>query len=604
MGFFSPSGSKNRYLGIWFKKVQVQNVLWVANRGRPLEDSSGVLKFSETGNLIVVGKAGVVVWSFVIRDENRNQSSGASYLWQSFDEPGDTLIAGMRLGVNKKTGATRHLTSWKSTADPSPGNFTMRMNIRNLPHVVLLEGNTVRWNSGPWNGVTFSGLPDINSTDMFLADYLRDTTGGCVRKVKLQCGGDGFLQLQGMKMPDTKNSTVKMNMTLEECHESCLNDCSCTANSSAYVRNTGTGCVTWFGDLMDIRIVANGQEDLYIRVPGSVLAKSVKGKSKRNAALVASAIVVFSLFLGALCGLIKLILIAYLLKVPSLVTDKGKKHIDVSIAVEDSELPLMEYKTIVSATKNFSLRNKNLVRLLGCCNHGEERMLIYEFMENSSLDRFIFDQEIDHYCIESGRRTSDILDWSLRSDIILGVARGLMYLHHDSRFKIIHRDLKASNILLDEAMNPKISDFGTARIFGEHQTMENTRRVIATYSGYMSPEYDINGIISLKSDVFSFGVLVLEILSCQRNGGIYESQGHLNLLSHVSWKLWLEGDCLGFLDETIRSSSNPKGMVTRGFLVLQPNNDSCRWSVEQYQFPRAKTLLAGVLCKIYGGELM
>lgn len=189
MGLFSPSSSKSRYLGIWFKKVQVQNVVWVENRGRSLEVSGGVLKFSESGNRkaeVVVLSSSVtasahtpvaqllVTVNLVIRDENRNRSSDASYLWQSFDEPVDTLIAGMMLGVNKKTGATQHLTSWKTTADPSPGNFTMNMNIRNLPHLVLLEGSTVKWNSGPWKGITFSGLPDINSSDIFQDDVLFD----------------------------------------------------------------------------------------------------------------------------------------------------------------------------------------------------------------------------------------------------------------------------------------------------------------------------------------------------------------------------------------------------------------------------------------------
>ncbi|KAH7675699.1 Non-specific serine/threonine protein kinase protein [Dioscorea alata] len=184
------------------------------------------------------------------------------------------------------------------------------------------------------------------------------------------------------------------------------------------------------------------------------------------------------------------------------------------------------------------LQHKNLVRLLGCCIENNEKILVYEYLYNSSLDKFLFDP--------IKRRQ---LDWQRRYKIIEDIGRGLLYLHEESRLRIIHRDLKPGNILLDEDMNPKIADFGFAKLFGLDET-QGKASLIAGTLGYMAPEYALHGLLSVKLDVYSYGMMVLEIVTGRKNGSFQKSGTATNLLSTV-WQYWNEGRGLELKDSSL-----------------------------------------------------
>ncbi|KAL1318520.1 putative receptor-like protein kinase At4g00960 isoform X2 [Arachis ipaensis] len=184
------------------------------------------------------------------------------------------------------------------------------------------------------------------------------------------------------------------------------------------------------------------------------------------------------------------------------------------------------------------IQHKNLVTLLGCCIEGPEKMLVYEYLPNKSLDHFLFDKTKSSY-----------LDWTTRFRIVTGVARGLLYLHEEAPERIIHRDIKASNILLDERLNPKISDFGLARLFPGDDTHVQTFRISGTH-GYMAPEYALRGYLSVKTDVFSFGILVLEIVSGRKNHDVQFGVEKADLLNYA-WILHQGGKVMDLIDQTL-----------------------------------------------------
>ncbi|KQJ84800.1 hypothetical protein BRADI_5g22930v3 [Brachypodium distachyon] len=401
---------------------------------------------------------------------------------------------------------------------------------------------------------------------------------GCMRKEDLKCGnGDSFLTLRGMKTPD-KFLYVR-NRSFDQCAAECSRNCLCTAYAYANLKNGSTTveqsrCLIWTGELVDTAKFHDGSgENLYLRLPSSTVDK------ESNVLKIVLPVMVSLLILLCVC-------LAWICKsrgkwrIKEIQNKHTRQHSKDSKSSElenaDIELPPICFKDIVTATDNFSdynllgkggfgkvykgllgdgkevavkrlskgsgqganefrnevvliakLQHRNLVRLIGYCTHEDEKLLVYEYLPNKSLDAFLFDATRNF-----------VLDWPTRFKVIKGIARGLLYLHQDSRLTIIHRDLKPSNILLDAQMNPKISDFGMARIFGGNEQQANTIRVVGTY-GYMSPEYAMEGSFSVKSDTYSFGVLLLEI----------------------AWSLWKDGNARELVDSSILENCPLHGVL-------------------------------------------
>ncbi|XP_058721783.1 G-type lectin S-receptor-like serine/threonine-protein kinase At4g27290 isoform X2 [Vicia villosa] len=670
-GFFNFGDPQRQYFGIWYKSILPRTIVWVANRETPVQNSTGLLKLNDQGNLVIHDDSKGVVWSsnssrivvkpaavqlldsgnLVVKDAN----STVNFFWESFDYPGNTFLAGMKLKSNLVTGPYKYLTSWRSSEDPAEGECSHRIDTHGFPQLVTAKGATFLYRAGSWNGFLFTGISwqrlsrilnysvvftdkefsyqyetmnssiitimvldpsgnsqrllwsnksqvwedianrpadlcdnyalcginsNCNINDFPICECLEgfmpkfqtkwdssNWSDGCVRKTHLNClRGDGFLKYTSMKLPDTSSSWFDKSMSLEKCKTVCLKNCSCTAYANLDIRYGGSGCLLWFDNIVDMRVHPDQGQDIYIRLASSEFDHKKNTRNLKRAGTLAGVI-------AFIIGLTIIVLVTSAYKkrlgcIKVLLHKKEKEDVDLAT--------IFDFSTIANATNHFSNRNKlgeggfgpvykgimvdgqeiavkrlsktsgqgteefknevllmatlqhrNLVKLLGCSIQQDEKLLIYEFMPNKSLDCFIFDAT-----------RSKLLDWRKRLEIIDGIARGLLYLHQDSTLRIIHRDLKTSNILLDIDMIPKISDFGLARSFMGDQAEANTNRVMGTY-GYMPPEYAVRGSFSIKSDVFSFGVVVLEIISGKKNSGFDDPQNHLNLLGHA-WRLWIE----------------------------------------------------------------
>jgi hypothetical protein len=383
LGFFSPRDSTNRYLGLWFRNVSPQTLVWVANRESPLNNSRGFLRINSKGVLIVLnGTNSTTVWSSNVTTkevnnpiarvldsgnlvvQNGKNTKEDHFLWQSFDYLCDTLLLnGTKLGWDLVTGHEIFLSSWKKNDDPAIGEYSLRIYRKGYPQLFKFKGLERKFRIGSWNGVGFSGYPTLILKQLhrfrFVFDekqvYIESETldrsimaiyrltplghgelsvrtsktrnwrvistgeedecenyalcgtysicimdgnfptcecmkgyvpkfpkqwnisywsNGCVPKNKSNCENsykDGFLRYSKMKLPDTSSSLFSKIMDLEECRNSCLENCSCSAYANLDIRNGGSGCLLWFDELVDVRKFSQWGQDLYVRVPASQL---------------------------------------------------------------------------------------------------------------------------------------------------------------------------------------------------------------------------------------------------------------------------------------------------------------------------------------------
>ncbi|KAK9061249.1 hypothetical protein SSX86_018429 [Deinandra increscens subsp. villosa] len=515
LGFFSPGGSRNRYLGIWYKNISPQTVVWVANRATPIKDSSGVFRVDINGTLLVIaGSNDTVVWSSnntltSINPVAQLLSSGnlvvrkrdqESLIWQSFDYPGNNLLPGMKFGKDLVSGRDRRWVTWKSLDDPSPGEYTAFLDTNGFPQLFVgqgVQGLVPRLRYGPWNGVTLNGLPSRKKNAIITHQFVMNdkevyyrylVNSSFITRLYFTPEGNAIVL-----------NWIDRTKQWSEYWDAYIGMCSPYGLCGPYGRcnpynSLGCSCMEGFEP----------------KNPDDWSASQWSSGCCRRTALDCPNGDGFQVFKNVI------------------LPDTRRSWYNRSMTLDECGVAC---KRNCSCT---AYANIEIVRGgSGCLLWFDDLMDVRTVDEGHDLYVRMAVSDI------TNKTRSLKLDWCDCFRIIHGIARGLLYLHQDSPIKIIHRDLKASNILLDAEMNPKISDFGLARVFRKHEKEANTNTIVGTL-GYISPEYAIDGIFSEKSDVFSFGVLVLEIVSGEKNRGFSHTKDGDNLLARQEKRNWLE----------------------------------------------------------------
>ncbi|KAJ3679431.1 hypothetical protein LUZ60_017442 [Juncus effusus] len=416
------------------------------------------------------------------------------------------------------------------------------------------------------------GFKEMNYRDW----ELNDQSGGCKRKTPLQCGDginssltsgkkDQFLSMPTMGLPD--NSFYLEVRSVGDCEKECLKNCSCTGYTYS-----NYNCSVWYGDLLNLHQDGSSGDTLYLRLAASEFKESKNVKNEIIYAVVGSIIFIllclvivylmvrgyrrrrFVLAMSASLGSLVAFRYDDLQRMTRCFSErlgggsfgsvfKGIMHDSGFVAVKRLEGMLQvgekQFRSEVSTIG--TIQHVNLVRLRGFCSERANRLLVYEYIPNGSLDKQLFQQNVT------------TLDWNKRYQIALGTARGLAYMHESCRDYIIHCDIKPENILLDESFVPKVADFGMAKLIGR-----DFSRVLTTMRGtigYLAPEWISGVAITPKTDVYSYGLVVLEIISGRRNIEKLK-QGDIFYFPLLAAREVNEGNTLTLLDPRLKEDLN------------------------------------------------